>query len=105
MAEKSCLFFSAYHLSFSQIDQTLLRAFNQKIYRGNGAGRPAVFKTVMSGCPMAVPNWKLSWIIETSGAVIVGEESCVGERSTRNLTDDSGITVDELMEAIIDRYF
>jgi len=37
--------------------------------------------------------------------VIVGEESCVGERGTRNLTDDSGNTVDEMMEAIVDRYF
>ena len=54
---------------------------------------------------MAVPNWKLPWIIETSGAVIVGEESCVGERGTRNLTHDSSSTVDELMEAIVDRYF
>ena len=54
---------------------------------------------------MAVPNWKLPWIIETSGAVIVGEESCVGERGTRNLTDNSTNTVDELMEAITDRYF
>jgi len=54
---------------------------------------------------MAVPNWKLPWIIETSGAVIVGEESCIGERGTRNLTDDSASTVDELMEAIVGRYF
>ena len=62
-------------------------------------------RILISGCPMAVPNWKLPWIIETSGAVIVGEESCVGERGTRNLTDDSGNTVEKLMEAIIDRYF
>jgi benzoyl-CoA reductase/2-hydroxyglutaryl-CoA dehydratase subunit BcrC/BadD/HgdB len=62
-------------------------------------------RVLLSGCPMAVPNWKLPWIIETSGGVIVGEESCVGERGTRNLTDDSGNTVDELMEAIVDRYF
>ncbi len=62
-------------------------------------------RILLSGCPMAVPNWKLPWIIETSGAVIVGEESCVGERGTRNLTNDSGNTVDELMEAIVDRYF
>jgi benzoyl-CoA reductase/2-hydroxyglutaryl-CoA dehydratase subunit BcrC/BadD/HgdB len=54
---------------------------------------------------MAVPNWKLPWIIETSGAVIVGEESCVGERGTRNLTDDSGDTLEALMEAITDRHF
>ncbi len=62
-------------------------------------------RILLSGCPMAVPNWKLPWIIETSGAVIVGEESCVGERGTRNLTDDSGTTVDEMMEAIVERYF
>jgi benzoyl-CoA reductase/2-hydroxyglutaryl-CoA dehydratase subunit BcrC/BadD/HgdB len=62
-------------------------------------------RILMSGCPMAVPNWKLPWLIESSGAVIVGEESCVGERGTRNLTDDSGTTAESLMEAIVDRYF
>ena len=62
-------------------------------------------RILMSGCPMAVPNWKLPWIVETSGAVIVGEESCVGERGTRNLVNASGNTVDELMDAIVDRYF
>jgi len=66
------------------------------------AGTP---RLLLSGCPMAVPNWKLPWIIETSGAVIVGEESCVGERGTRNLTNDSGKTLDELMDAIAERYF
>jgi benzoyl-CoA reductase/2-hydroxyglutaryl-CoA dehydratase subunit BcrC/BadD/HgdB len=62
-------------------------------------------RVILSGCPMAVPNWKLPYLIESSGAVIVGEESCVGERGTRNLTDDSGQSVDQLMEAIVDRYF
>ena len=62
-------------------------------------------RILISGCPMAVPNWKLPWIVETSGAVIVGEESCVGERGTRNLTDESGSTVEDMMEAIADRYF
>jgi benzoyl-CoA reductase/2-hydroxyglutaryl-CoA dehydratase subunit BcrC/BadD/HgdB len=62
-------------------------------------------RILISGCPMAVPNWKLPWIIETSGAVIVGEESCVGERGTRNLTDNSGTTEDALMNSIVDRYF
>ena len=62
-------------------------------------------RILISGCPMAVPNWKLPWIVETSGAVIVGEESCVGERGTRNLIDESGNTIDEMMEAITHRYF
>jgi benzoyl-CoA reductase/2-hydroxyglutaryl-CoA dehydratase subunit BcrC/BadD/HgdB len=44
-------------------------------------------------------------IVEGSGAVIVGEESCIGERGTRNLTDESGESVDEMIDAIVDRYF
>jgi benzoyl-CoA reductase/2-hydroxyglutaryl-CoA dehydratase subunit BcrC/BadD/HgdB len=62
-------------------------------------------RILISGCPQAVPNWKLPFIVETSGAVIVGEESCVGERGARNLTDDSGQTVEEMLAAIADRYF
>ena len=62
-------------------------------------------RILVSGCPQAVPNWKLPHIVETSGAVIVGEESCVGERGTRNLTDESGETIEDMMDAIADRYF
>ena len=62
-------------------------------------------RILVSGCPQAVPNWKLPMIVETAGAVIVGEESCVGERGTRNLTDESGAAVDEMLDAIVDRYF
>jgi len=62
-------------------------------------------RILVSGCPQAVPNWKLPFIVETLGAVIVGEESCVGERGTRNLTDESGQTIEEMMDAIVDRYF
>ena len=36
-------------------------------------------------------------LIETSSAVIVGEESCVGERGTRWLTQLKGNTVDEIL--------
>ncbi len=73
-------------------------------------GKKGVFpektpRILVSGCPQAVPNWKLPMIVETAGAVIVGEESCVGERGVRNLTDDSGETIDEMLDAIVDRYF
>jgi benzoyl-CoA reductase/2-hydroxyglutaryl-CoA dehydratase subunit BcrC/BadD/HgdB len=76
-----------------------------RLREGKGVFPKGHPRLLLSGCPMAVPNWKLPWIVETSGAVIVGEESCVGERGTRNLIDASGSTVDELMDAIVDRYF
>nr|HID60135.1 2-hydroxyacyl-CoA dehydratase [Desulfobacterales bacterium] len=76
-----------------------------RIDKGEGAMPKGTPRILISGYPMAVPNWKLPWIIETAGAVVVGEESCVGERGTRNLVDESGSTLDELIEAIVDRYF
>jgi len=76
----------------------------QRIAQGRGVAPKGTPRILISGCPMAVPNWKLPAIIERSGAVIVGEESCVGERGTQNLTVDTGRTGDELMDAIVDRY-
>jgi len=77
----------------------------KRIEEKKGAFPEKTPRILVSGCPQAVPNWKLPFIVETSGAVIVGEESCVGERGTRNLTDESGKTVEEMMDAIVDRYF
>ncbi len=62
-------------------------------------------RIIVSGCPMAVPNWKLPHIIETSGAVIVGEEMCTGERGTQFLVEENAASVDELIDGIVDRYF
>lgn len=61
-------------------------------------------RILVSGCPMAVPNWKVPAVAEGSGAVIVGEESCIGERGLRNLVDDSGTDIETLMESITSRY-
>jgi benzoyl-CoA reductase/2-hydroxyglutaryl-CoA dehydratase subunit BcrC/BadD/HgdB len=77
----------------------------KRVQKGEGVFPKGTPRVLLSGCPMAVPNWKVPWIIESSGGTIVGEESCVGERGTRNLVDDSGNSVEELMEAIVDRYF
>ncbi len=76
-----------------------------RIEAKTGAFAEKTPRILVAGCPQAVPNWKLPFIVETSGAVIVGEESCVGERGTRNLTDPSGETVEAMMDAIVDRYF
>jgi benzoyl-CoA reductase/2-hydroxyglutaryl-CoA dehydratase subunit BcrC/BadD/HgdB len=77
----------------------------ERIKAKDGLGEFPHGRVIVSGCPMAVPNWKLPWIIESSGALIVGEESCVGERGTRNMVSDSGNTVDDLIDGIVDRYF
>jgi benzoyl-CoA reductase/2-hydroxyglutaryl-CoA dehydratase subunit BcrC/BadD/HgdB len=90
---------------FTKSINALCDELEKRIEKGEGVFPKGTPRVVLSGCPMAVPNWKVPWIIETSGATIVGEESCVGERGTRNLVDGSGNSVEDLMEAIIDRYF
>jgi len=76
-----------------------------RISQGTGVAPEKAVRILVSGCPMAVPNWKLPYIIENSGAVIVGEEMCTGERGTQNNVEFDGTTVDELIDNIVDRYF
>jgi benzoyl-CoA reductase/2-hydroxyglutaryl-CoA dehydratase subunit BcrC/BadD/HgdB len=99
------VFFYDDPVRFSESVNKICDELEKRVQEGRGVFPKATPRVLMSGCPMAVPNWKLPWIIETSGAAIVGEESCVGERGTRNLTVDSGNTVEELMEAIVNRHF
>ena len=77
----------------------------QRIADDEGVFTKDTPRIIVSGCPMAVPNWKLPHVIETSGAVIVGEEMCTGERGTQFLVEENMETVDELIDAIVDRYF
>ncbi|MFB3895464.1 MAG: double-cubane-cluster-containing anaerobic reductase [bacterium] len=58
-----------------------------------------------SGTPFAIPNWKLHHVVESMGYPIVAEESCVGSRYFNNLVNDTGKTLDELLDAIAARYF
>ncbi len=90
---------------FTESVNKICDELEKRIIEKQGAFPENTPRILISGCPQAVPNWKLPFIVETSGAVIVGEESCVGERGTRNLTDESGKTVEEMMEAIVDRYY
>jgi len=85
--------------------EKLCDELEKRISDGEGVFPKGTPRVLIAGCPMAVPNWKLPAIVESSGGVIVGEESCVGERGTRNLVDESGGSLDELMDAIVDRYF
>lgn len=99
------VFFYDNPVRFTESVNRIWDELESRIKEGKGVAPEKSPRILISGCPMAVPNWKLPWIIETSGALIVGEESCVGERGTRNLTDGSGDTVEQMMDAITDRYF
>jgi benzoyl-CoA reductase/2-hydroxyglutaryl-CoA dehydratase subunit BcrC/BadD/HgdB len=52
---------------------------------------------------MAIPNWKLHRILEDSGAVVVGEESCTGTRYFGSAAAENDGTVAGQLAAIADR--
>ena len=90
---------------FTDAVNKLCDELEERVGSQAGVFPAAAPRILLSGCPMAVPNWKIYDLVERAGAVIVGEESCVGERGWRNLTKADGATLDELLEAVIDRYF
>jgi benzoyl-CoA reductase/2-hydroxyglutaryl-CoA dehydratase subunit BcrC/BadD/HgdB len=89
---------------FTKNINALCDELEKRVVAGEGIVQNGVPRLMMSGCPMAVPNWKLPFVVESSGAVIVGEESCIGTRNTRDLVDEGGQSVDEMIDAIVDRY-
>lgn len=90
-------------IRFTGSVNALCDELEERIKQQKGVFSPSTPRILMSGCPMAIPNWKLPHIVETSGATIVGEEMCTGERGTRNMTSEA-VTIDSMMDAIVDRY-
>lgn len=99
------IFFYDDPVRFTASVNSLCDELEERIKKGEGVFPKGTTRLLMSGCPMAVPNWKVPFIVETSGAVIVGEESCVGERGTQWLTETGGNTAMDLLDNIVERYF
>jgi len=71
--------------------------------RGHGVRAPGAPRIILTGTPMAIPNWKVPHIIETSGAVIVAEELCTGLRYFENLVPQAD-TIEDMLDSIAERY-
>jgi benzoyl-CoA reductase/2-hydroxyglutaryl-CoA dehydratase subunit BcrC/BadD/HgdB len=76
----------------------------KRVTAGVGVAPKGSKRVLISGSPMAIPNWKLHSLVEGSGAVVVGEESCVGERNFAALLKGDISTVQDGLERIADRY-
>ncbi len=88
----------------SKINQ-LCDEIEERVQKNEGIASNNTKRVMISGCPMAVPNWKLPYVIESSHAVVIAEETCIGDRNKRDLVDESGETLEEMVENIVDRYF
>lgn len=89
---------------FTSMTNQLCDELEERVRCGAGVSTKGAPRVLISGSPMAIPNWKIHAIIEGSGAVVVGEESCVGERNHRDLLDEDFTSVDEALEKMSHRY-
>lgn len=76
----------------------------QRIADGVSVFPEGTKRILITGTPMAIPNWKLHHVIETSGAAVVCEEMCTGTRYFEHLVDETQTTIEGQFQAISERY-
>ena len=88
----------------AEMANKLADELEERIRGGNGVFDKGTKRILISGTPMAIPNWKLHHIVETSGAAVVCEEACTGTRYFENLVDETETTLDGQLRALAERY-
>jgi benzoyl-CoA reductase/2-hydroxyglutaryl-CoA dehydratase subunit BcrC/BadD/HgdB len=72
---------------------------------GVGPGRTGATRLMVSGCPSVMGNWKLHQVIETSGGLVVCDETCTGTRYFTNAVEERDGDLAAQLAAVADRYF
>ena len=88
----------------AQMCNKLADELEQRIQDGVSVFPEGTKRILLTGTPLAIPNWKLHHVVETSGAAVVCEEMCTGTRYFENLVADDCKTLDEAYMALAQRY-
>jgi len=88
----------------TQMINTLCDELDERVVSGQGIAPEGTARILVSGCPQAIPNWKLHQVIESAGAVVVGEETCTGTRFFSELVPSVDSNLDKQIEAVANRY-
>jgi len=89
---------------FTQMTNKLCDELDERVKNNISVFPEGTKRIMITGTPMAIPNWKMHHIVETSGGAVVVEEACTGTRYFENLVDESKDTMDEQIAALADRY-
>lgn len=88
----------------AEMANKLADELEQRVADGASVFPSGTKRILLIGTPLAIPNWKLHHIIETSGAAVVHEEMCTGERYFERLVDESATTLEGQFQALSERY-
>lgn len=89
---------------FTQMTNALCDELDKRVEEGISVFPKGTKRILLAGTPLAIPNWKLHNIIETTGEAVVCEEMCTGTRYFENLVDEGRDTFEGQVEALAERY-
>lgn len=89
---------------FTQMTNKLCDELEKRVEEGVSVFEEGTKRILLTGTPLAIPNWKIHNIIETSGGAVVCEEMCTGARYFENLVDETQTDLDSQIEALANRY-
>lgn len=89
---------------FTQSMNALADELEERTKAGIGVAEKGAKRVLITGTPMALPNWKLHDLVEKAGAVVVGEEMCTGSRYYQDLVPENAEILDEMIDAIAEKY-
>ena len=89
---------------FTQMTNALCEELEQRVKDGVSVVPAGTKRILLTGTPLAIPNWKLHNIVETSGGAVVCEEMCTGTRYFEHLVDESKTEVADQITALAERY-
>jgi benzoyl-CoA reductase/2-hydroxyglutaryl-CoA dehydratase subunit BcrC/BadD/HgdB len=89
---------------FTQSVNAIADELERRIAAGAGVAPKGAPRILITGTPMALPNWKLHDIIEKSGGIVVGEEMCTGSRYYEKLVNEDAASLDDMIDDIAEKY-
>jgi benzoyl-CoA reductase/2-hydroxyglutaryl-CoA dehydratase subunit BcrC/BadD/HgdB len=89
---------------FTDMVNKIADELEARVTAGQGVASADAPRILVTGTPMAIPNWKVHDIIEKAGAVVVAEEMCTGSRYYSGLVDEASTDLGGMLDALADKY-
>ncbi len=74
------------------------------VTRASDAANGRAKRILVSGCPSVMGNWKVHHLIESAGAIVVGDETCTGTRYFEHAVAETDGGLDAQLAALAERY-
>ncbi len=76
----------------------------QRVKEGTHVAPAKATRFLLTGSPMVFPNWKVPFIIEDLGGIIVNDEFCTAQRYLSDMVSIDEGTMGDMQHAITERY-